>query len=93
MCDHDDRGFQCVAVFPQLVDTYRAAGSSSKDSDIASVGDQLRSKGMAFNIVHSTKLNIPHLIDGNIDKIESQWPGEVPELTGPTRITLREKLE
>ncbi len=53
MCDHEDRDFKCMSVSAQIVDTYRAAGSSSKDSEIAGVGDQLRSKGIAFNIVRS----------------------------------------
>lgn len=92
-CDHEDRGFECTSVFSQIVDTNRAAVSSSKDSDNAGVGDQLRNKGMAFTIAHSTKLNIPKLVDGNMNEIESQWPGEVPEVTGPTKISLREKLD
>ena len=93
MCDQPDRGFRCVGVFPQILDVYRAAGSKSKDSDIDGGEEKLRSKPETFNIVHSTKINIPHLINGNLDKVESQWPREVPELTGPVRITLEKGLE
>lgn len=94
MCDHPERGFKCISVFPQLVDTHRSAGTEAKDSDIGRPGlePQVRHKGMSFNIVHSTRLNVPHLIANEMDKIESQWPGEIPELSGPVKTSFRTKF-
>lgn len=63
MCDHEDRDFKCMSVPPQIVDTCRAVSSLSKDSNIAGVGDRLRSKGTAFSIVHSIVRNsTPHIL-------------------------------
>ncbi|KAL8787912.1 MAG: hypothetical protein Q9213_001939 [Squamulea squamosa] len=97
MCNDHSRGFRCIGVFPQMVDSHRGAGSSLKDSDISkgamSKGDDVdRKKGFSFNIVRSTRLNVEHLIDREDQKIESQWPGEVPELEGPVKVSFREKF-
>ncbi|KAL8928119.1 MAG: hypothetical protein Q9172_001029 [Xanthocarpia lactea] len=93
MCNDHSRAFRCIGVFPQLVDSHRGAGSSLKDSDI-SKGDEVdRKKGFSYNIVRSTRLNVEHLIDGQESQIESQWPGEVPELDGPVRVSFSETFE
>ncbi|KAL8772992.1 MAG: hypothetical protein Q9209_002012 [Squamulea sp. 1 TL-2023] len=92
MCNDHSRGFRCIGIFPQIVDSHRGAGSSLKDSDI-SKGDEVdRKKGFSYNIVRSTRLNVEHLIDGEDAKIESQWPGEVPELEGPVKVSFRERF-
>ncbi|KAL8935790.1 MAG: hypothetical protein Q9216_005259 [Gyalolechia sp. 2 TL-2023] len=93
MCEDKARNFRCVGVFPQMVDSHRGAGSSSKDSDISHGEEQVRKKGFSYNIVRSTRLNIGHLIDGDVDAVESQWPGEVPELEGDVKISFRETFE
>lgn len=92
MCHDHSRNFRCIGVFPQMVDSHRGAGSSSKDSDISKGEEQDRKKGFSYNIVRSTRLNVGHLISGEMDKIESQWPGEVPEMEGGVKISFREKL-
>ena len=86
MCSKKERNFKCISVFPQLVDSHRAAGSDIKDSDIAERKGALRAKGYTPNIVHSTRLNTPNLIDGEMSKIESQWPDVVP-LQGPIKLS------
>ena len=84
MC-RDDPNFKCIGVFPQLIDSHKGAGRLSRDSDIGSFSAQnVRQKGYTFNIVHSTRLNIDHLLAGETDKIERQWP-EDPEVIGPLR--------
>ncbi|KAL9059396.1 MAG: hypothetical protein Q9206_001525 [Seirophora lacunosa] len=93
MCKDHSRDFRCIGVFPQMVDSHRGAGSSSKDSDISKGPEQDRKKGFSYNIVRSTRLNVGHLISGEMDKIESQWPGEVPEMEGGIKVSYREKLE
>ncbi|KAL8647996.1 MAG: hypothetical protein Q9210_005233 [Variospora velana] len=93
MCNDHSRNFRCIGVFPQMVDSHRGAGSSSKDSDISTAEEQDRKKGFSYNIVRSTRLNVGHLISGEMDKIESQWPGEVPEMEGGVKISFRENLE
>lgn len=86
MCSKKERNFRCIAVFPQLVDSHRAAGSDIKDSDIAERKGAFRAKGYTPNIVHSTRLNALNLIDGEMSKIESQWPDEMP-LQGPIQLS------
>ncbi|KAL9599371.1 MAG: hypothetical protein Q9219_003904 [cf. Caloplaca sp. 3 TL-2023] len=90
MCEDPARNFRCVGVFPQMVDSHRGAGSSSKDSDISTGEEKVRKKGFSYNIVRSTRLNVGHLIDGEVEKVESQWPGEVPEMEEPIKISFRE---
>lgn len=93
MCNDHSRNFRCIGVFPQMVDSHRGAGSSSKDSDISHAEEQVRKKGFSYNIVRSTRLNVGHLIEGEMDKIESQWPGEVPEMEEDIKIRFRETFE
>ena len=84
MC-RDDPNFKCVGVFPQLIDSHKGAGRLSRDSDIGTFSAQsVRQKGYTFNIVHSTRLNIDHLLAGETDKIERQWPTD-PEVQGQLR--------
>ena len=84
MC-RDDPNFKCIGVFPQLIDSHKGAGRLSRDSDIGTFSAQsVRQKGYTFNIVHSTRLNIDHLLAGEMDKIERQWPND-PEVKGSLR--------
>lgn len=76
-----------------MVDSHRGAGNSSKDSDISKGQEQDRKKGFSYNIVHSTRLNAARMIDGATDQeMESQWPGEVPEMDEDVKISFREKF-
>ncbi|KAL8904847.1 MAG: hypothetical protein Q9207_003007 [Kuettlingeria erythrocarpa] len=93
MCNDHSRNFRCIGVFPQMVDSHRGAGSSSKDSDISHGQEQDRKKGFSYNIVRSTRLNVGHLIEGKMDEVESQWPGEVPEMDDDIKISFRETFE
>jgi len=55
----------------------------SRDSDIGDYSAQeTRQKGFTFNIVHSTRLNVDRLLNGEMDMIESQWPDD-PVVEGP----------
>lgn len=93
MCEDHSRNFRCIGVFPQIVDSHRGAGSSSKDSDISHGEEKDRKKGFSYNIVRSTRLNVGHLIDGKMDEVESQWPGEVPEMEDDIKISFRETFK
>ncbi len=44
-------------------------------------------------MLYTAQLNISHPIDGNMDEIESQWPGEITQLTGPVEVILGKKPE
>ncbi|KAL9610295.1 MAG: hypothetical protein Q9167_004986 [Letrouitia subvulpina] len=93
MCHDQSRDFRCIGVFPQMVDSHRGAGSSSKDSDISKGPEQDRKKGFSYNIVHSTRLNAARIIDGATEQeIESQWPGEVPEMDKDVKVSFRENF-
>ncbi|KAL8707505.1 MAG: hypothetical protein Q9220_007495 [cf. Caloplaca sp. 1 TL-2023] len=82
----DDPSFKCIAVFPQLIDSHKAAGRQSQDSDIATFDPtQVREKGYTYNILRSTRLNIDNLMKSGPDKtIEDQWT-DLPQTTGPRR--------
>lgn len=82
----NDPNFKCIAVFPQLVDSHKAAGRLSQDSDIGTYDPKnIRKQGYTNNIVRSTRLNIDNLLhDGDKAKIEDQW-SDLPQLTGARR--------
>ncbi|KAI9842556.1 MAG: hypothetical protein M1837_007069 [Sclerophora amabilis] len=67
MCQDRSRDFRCVAVFPQLVDSHKAAGPQSRDSDIGKPPDENREKGFTYNIKYSTRLNWNKLMNGQSD--------------------------
>ena len=82
MC-RDDEDFKCVGIFPQIVDSHRAAGSIARDSDNTSFEkDRSRVKGFTSNVVRSTRLNWVPLLAGRTDKIEVQFPEDTQEVTG-----------
>ena len=83
MCEKKDRGFKCISVFPQIFGEHKPAGANGRDSDIDDRNlTNVRTKGYTHNTVHSTRLNLEHLIDGRMDLLENQY-GEDPQLTGP----------
>lgn len=88
MC-RNDPDFQCLAVFPQIIDSHKAAGPENRDSDLGDMSQVkgVRKKGYTFNIVRSVRLNLKQLIMGKSeDQLELQW-GDQPEVKGP--ITTR----
>ena len=92
MCWNKDRNFRCIGTFPQLIDTHKPAGSMSKDSDIGQGDTTVRKKGFTHNIVHSMRLNVAHLINEEMDKIEVQWK-DVKPLDGPIRLSWKSTNE
>ena len=94
MCDKKERGFKCLSVFPQVFGEHKPAGANTRDSDIADSQNRsgVRTKGYSFNTVHSTRLNLEHLIDGRMDLLENQY-GEDPKLQGPIFAEYRSGLE
>ena len=87
MCrDSDD--FKCIGVFPQIIDSHKAAGSIERDSDITNFDKQkVRTKGYTNNVVRSTRLNWVPLLAGKTDAIEVQYPEDTPKVTG--EVTMR----
>lgn len=87
MCK-EDPNFKCVGVFPTIIDSHKGAGRVSKDSDIMlpkkDAENTYREKGYTLNIVHSTRLNMDHLLLDHTDDIERQYP-EDPVVDGPAR--------
>ncbi|KAL8784234.1 MAG: hypothetical protein Q9195_009133 [Heterodermia aff. obscurata] len=83
MC-RDVENFKCIGVFPQIIDSHKAAGSIERDSDIADFDKvQVREKGYTNNIVRSTRLNWGAMVAGRKgDEIEVQFPGEEVEVVG-----------
>ena len=93
MCETPDRGFKCISVFPQIFGEHKPAGANERDSDIAgSDKTSVRTKGYSLNTVHSTRLNVEHLMDGRLDLVENQY-GEDPHLEGPIVVEYRKGEE
>lgn len=84
------KNFKCVGIFPQIVDCHRGPGNSTKDSDISRAPAVVRTRGFSYNIVHSTRLNVDHLIDQEMDQIENQWQNEMTPLEGPVELSWEE---
>ena len=81
----NDPSVKCIGVNPQLVDSHKGAGRLSRDSDIGNFSPkEFRNKGYTPNVVHSTRLNVDHLLAGELDQIEKQWPND-PEVSGSPR--------
>lgn len=93
MCEKKDRGFRCISVFPQIFGEHKPAGANERDSDIDPQNrSSVRIKGYSHNTVHSTRLNVEHLIDGRMDLLENQY-GEDPHLEGPIVTEYRTGVE
>lgn len=93
MCEKKDRGFLCISVFPQIFGEHKPAGANTRDSDIDPQNrSSVRIKGYSHNTVHSTRLNVEHLIDGRTDLLENQY-GEDPQLEGPITAEYRTSVE
>ncbi|KAH1286718.1 hypothetical protein KXX33_000313 [Aspergillus fumigatus] len=76
MCGGRNRPqIQCYAPHPNLIATHRRAGSSYKDSDIESYGQDNWHPDEAWDLVYSTKLNLHRLLAGS-EKVMSQWPDD-----------------
>ena len=89
--NHD---IKCIGVFPQIVDSHKAAGRLSRDSDIGNYSpEEIRQQGYTFNIVKSTRLNVDHLLAGERDKVERQWPTDVQATGLPKAKPMTRVLE
>lgn len=87
MC-HDQEDFKCIGIFPQIVDSHKAAGRVDRDSDNTNFDKTaIRAKGYTANIVRSTRLNWAPLLAGDMGKVEVQFPNETPEISGD--VTMR----
>lgn len=78
ICNDRFMGFRCIAPYPTLIGTHKAAGSTAKDSDrenTANAYGGFREVGMTGGIVYSTRLNLETLIAGG-KKLRSQWPDQ-----------------
>ena len=82
-----DPNFRCISVYPQIVDSHKAAGAIDRDSDIGQFeSTEVRKTGYTFNIVRSVRVNLKTLISGKGEEVKLQW-GDQPVLEGP--ITTR----
>ena len=68
-----ERAHSCISVLPQVFDHYRAAGDSSKDSDINVGEGSYRDKAFTPNIRWSVRLNLEKLLYGETDYVD-QFP-------------------
>jgi hypothetical protein len=74
LCTHVG-GTRCVAPYPPLIGTHKAAGAMDKDSDREKVPGKMREVGITGQIVFSVKLNFKALLGVARDRVvRSQWP-------------------
>jgi hypothetical protein len=66
---------ECWAPFPNLIGTYRKAGSASRDSDIENNNAADFHEEQAWNMVYSTRRNIHQLVAAE-EAVYSQWKDE-----------------
>ncbi|KAI3292861.1 CAZyme family GT25 [Penicillium roqueforti] len=69
------RKIECWAPFPNLIGTYRKAGSAARDSDIESNNVAEFHEELAWNMVYSTRRNIHQLVASE-EIVYSQWKDE-----------------
>ncbi|KAF2798796.1 glycosyltransferase family 25 protein [Melanomma pulvis-pyrius CBS 109.77] len=76
----------CLAPYPPLIGTHRAAGAANKGSDRVDLGGDVRVKAETGQIVFSTRLNFWPLLEGK--EIWSQWPTKtmLKKFTGSIEI-------
>lgn len=89
-CNDRFMGFNCIAPYPPLIGTHRAAGLTSKDSDrvdTTRVAGGSREVAQTAMIVFSTRLNYQKLINSD-GKVKSQWPNrtKLPEMDQKTEL-------
>ena len=81
MCQDTANPFNCIGVFPQLIDSHKMAGTWDRDSNIGTFShDTVREKAYTPNLIHSTRLNVDRMLKG--EQPLSQWPDDpefVPE--------------
>ncbi|KAF2677968.1 glycosyltransferase family 25 protein [Lentithecium fluviatile CBS 122367] len=69
------KGAKCLAPYPPLVGTHKAAGRTGKDSDRVDQSGKVREVGETGQIIFSVKLNLKQLLGVGKDLVvRSQWP-------------------
>ena len=66
---------KCIGVYPALVESYKAAGNTSKDSDIVKVDATVREKAFVPNMVFPVRPNFDRFVTGQT-VIPSQFGDE-----------------
>ncbi|KAJ6189226.1 hypothetical protein N7519_004134 [Penicillium mononematosum] len=70
---------ECWAPFPNLIGTYRKAGSASRDSDIENNNAADFHEEQAWNMVYSTRRNIHQLVAGEETDEDVPWSSRAIE--------------
>lgn len=84
ICNDRFMGFKCLAPYPTLIGTHKAAGMTAKDSDredTTKSNGGFRDVAVTGQIVYSTRLNLDILM-GDQKLVKSQWPQDtkLPEI-------------
>ena len=78
MCKDATDPFNCIGVFPQLIDSHKMAGSWDRDSNIGIFShDEVREHAYTANIIHPLRLNLDKILRG--EALFRQW-AEDPEI-------------
>ncbi|KAL3464323.1 hypothetical protein BJX64DRAFT_94923 [Aspergillus heterothallicus] len=63
---------RCFGVYPNVIGTFKPAGSASKSSDIQNFTSDEYREAESWNMVYSTRMNLPRLVAGK-ETVYSQW--------------------
>jgi hypothetical protein len=87
MCKAHSSNFTCIGIYPPLMGVHRAAGNTTRNSDIGYFPDSegvVEETGHTERVVFSTRLNVDRMLAGD-DTFQSQYPA----YTG-TNLTIEE---
>lgn len=95
LCKLPHLNFTCISIYPTLVDSHKAAGNRTKDSDIGVIDEKeaVREKGFTWNIVRSVRINMESLLGMKKEPITivGQWDDD-KDVVPPSAVTGQMKL-
>ena len=80
MCADRKFPFNCVSMYPSIIGLHRAAGNTSRNSDINESEGEIDEEGHSERLVFSTRMNMQQLLNR-----ETRFESIFPEVTGAER--------
>lgn len=82
VCGPRYMGMKCLATFPRIIGSHRAAGPTNKDSDRVDYSGKVRTTSETANLVFPAKVNLERLIGAKDGMVPSQFPNDtmLPEM-------------
>lgn len=80
MCADRAFPFNCVSMYPPIIGLHRAAGNTSRNSDINESEGRIDEEGHSERLVFPTRMNMQRLLNRG-----TRFESVFPDLTGPER--------